>query len=169
MFIKDSKISFTIRTIKFLLKSKLSYSKICRYVNSKNHLIYENIRKANPKLEAYEIWGLTRKDNSYIQCPPWADGKIGISSKFTHYDYIRKSELHYKSDLDLGENSNYITALHIAYLRLRNSSKQHTHDDNKWIKDYSWYYQKATSTLCQIFEISEDAFNCKATAEVASE
>ena len=169
MFIKDEKISFTIRTIKLLLKSKQSYMRLSKYIDVHNKPIYKKIKVANPKLPEFNIREGVAADPSYIKYPLWTDGVIGLSSKFEHCKYTRRSNIKYSNTIDFGRHVQYITALHIAYLKLRNSNKKHTHDDQKWITDNNWTYKRVTSTLCEIFQISENAFTNSSTAEVASE
>lgn len=152
---RNPKITRLIRTINFMLNSKLKHAKLVRMVKANNKPILAKVRNEfiaagrNPDGDwnfVHDVHQKASKDPNYLPYPKWADGK--------------------KAKIDFGI-SEYITALHIAYLRLRDSKKGHTEDDDKWIENNSWSYSKITSALAEAYEIPEDAFENVGAADVA--
>lgn len=51
----------------------------------------------------------------------------------------------------------YITLIHIIYLRLRESTKTHTDNDDEYIQKNLFHYNKILKQFSETFEIPEDS------------
>ena len=166
MTTKNENITYAIRSIKALLKSKMKHAKITNLVESFNKKELAKYRAANPEVESWEV---SYKCKDTLPYPKWVEGCSGLTTKFAHQKYYKKVALRTTTTFDYGFNSDYITALHIAYCRLRDSQKQHTGDDSVWIEKNKWAYQAVCQQLSQEFNLPESAFEaCNVQCESAS-
>lgn len=146
---KQNNRTYAIRAIKYILKSKLKYEVLARYVKNYNKKVYAKGRHKYPGHDDYKL--RYKLSNELLDYPVWIEGKVNYNFKL-HRSWNNNVFSRHYCDVDF-HNDNSLTALHILYLRLRESTKQHTGNDYVWVKNNYWTCKKVAEQLSQIYEI----------------
>ena len=81
----------------------------------------------------------------------------GKTIEETEYNTLTENKLSVRKYSPWIGDERYFTLIHIIYLRLRESTKTHTDNDNEYIEKNLHHYNAITKQFSETFEISEDS------------